>query len=706
VRWFRFAMWIAGLVALVSLVWAQQVGLAGPASAGSGDTPGRATIPAGDVSLVMWQPSESYEGHTQADARLDKPVQLWRAGMPLREVLAEATRQTGVSFDFWPPQAEDARLCVTLYLNPQQPPSLRAVMAQLSWVTGCGFAYPEGQAEARAYYLLGTSLGQGLAERMAVESQARREQFGGQWQERRDAERKAAGAALQESKRALGLSREELIARYRGVNDALLLNMLDPPRRAAVGLIAGLPEADVNQLLSGRPGMLSRPWSQWSADQQAALREALGLEQRLAEEDRLYVVIGSDGGGSIGAFVQSDRRPRSLGRMTGLLSSGVVRGDQEVALRRHLGEITTSEQEAALRNQQREARQADMAARREQWAQQRTQAIAEARSLSPSAESLLTSLSLPDAGLGSGLWQLQEAVAKASGLNVISDCFWPPRGEFPGRRGAARRPVSALDALTAACSAGGGGFGPPFGRGGGGFGLPSGRADIGDLGMEWGDAGAFLRFRSQNPELWRAAVLPPEVRAQLDSWLEPHLAAAASLPAATTPARAGRRAGAGERPGGSPLAGEIEKLSWLAGRLNDLQVRLGGATPYEDPSDPKAARLQAMRRATLEQVGMRLPFLRLMATFTPDQWTRVRTTGLRWGHDFTPDQQAALPSAMLARGVPEGRLQEIVVQIGQAEGRTIELRDGTQQIIPPAPALRFVLDGKVVNEIRFSGGRW
>jgi hypothetical protein len=722
-------MGLVAVLAPVTVLPAQQGGAAGtgatdtavPAAAELSKALAATTIAAGDMLLTMWEPSESYEGRAQADARLDRPVQLWRPGMPLREVLQELSQQTGVGFGFWPADAEEGRVCTTLYLNPQQPPSLRSVMAQLSWVTGCGFAYPQGQGEDRTYYLLGSSAGQGVAEKLEADSQALREQFRGQWEERREADRKAAAAALEESRRALALSRNELINRYRGSNDALLLNLLDPQRRAAVTLIAGLPRADLDELFSGS-GMVSRQWSEWSPAQQAALTQALGLEGRLPQEGEVYVSVGADWGGSVVAFVRSDRRPRFLGRIGGLLSTGNVRGDEEVALRRQLGEIRTPQQEQALRQEEQQAREAARAAGREQWAQQRAQATAATRALSPAAQSALSSLTLPEGSWGRDLWQLQEAVAKATGMNVISDCFWPPQGPFAGppRRGGPGQSASALEALSTACSGGPGGFSPPLGGGAGE-----------DLSMQWGDAGTFLRFRSRHPEVWRAAMLPAKVQAQLDSWLEPHVAAAGGSPQAEAPGpRRGGRGGPRQQVSDAPLAGDLEKLSWLAGHLNDLQLRLGGLLPYEDPSDPRGMRLQAMRRATLAAVGMRVPFLRLMATFSPEQWTQARSKGLRWGYDLTPEQRAALISGMpggmapgMGRGagpataagaassvfgpsVPENRANDVLLQIGQTESQTIQLPDGTQNTIPPAPALKFLLDGRAINQIVFSAGWW
>jgi len=693
-------------------------------------------VGAGDLPLVVWQPSLSYQGQAQFDARLDKPVLFWRAGVPLREVFADLTRQNGVGFDFLAPEADEPRLCVTLYLNPQQPCSLREVMAQLSWVTGCKFAYSEPDTGGKAYHLLWSSVGQGAAEKLAAETAARQEQFRAERQAQQEAQRATTAAALQEARTGLALSQEDAIARYRGVNDALLLNLLDPSRRAALGLLADLPENDVlaapaDGPRGGRGQMVSREWSAWSPEQQTSLKQALGLEQQWPKEGQVYIMMGAGRGGALMAIVRTEGGTEVLGRLSGLLASGSLRRGQEADLRRYLGEpeppLAGQADQAASAQAQQQApgrqpgggRWQQWAQQREQWVQQREQAMAEARALSPEREALLASLTLPAAS-GDSLWQLQEAVAVATGLDVISDCFWPPRGGFspPGRGPDSAEPANALDALSAAC------FDQPQGFGRGFPGFPGGMGGGEDLGQQWGDAGDFLRFRSQRPDIWRAALLPADVQSQLDTWLAPFVAREIRAPSA--PAGSNRRTGssasrgqasagrsrqgavpttqqpqitARRGPDSSPLAGDLEKIGWLASHLNDLQIRLGGAIPYEDPTDPAGARLQALRRATLGQIGFRLPLFRLVGSFTPEQWARLRGDGLRWGYDLTPEQQSFDLSRMVAGAVPENRMQDLVIRLGQSEERTIELPDSTQLTIPAAPAINFTLDGTLVDQI-------
>lgn len=158
-----------------------------------------------------------------------------------------------------------------------------------------------------------------------------------------------------------------------------------------------------------------------------------------------------------------------LGNLFGLLASGEVRGDQEIDLRRYLGELKTPAEEEAARKQQ-ERWQAQWATIQQEWAQQRAQAQAARRVLSPARESLLASLTLADGTSDSALWQLQETVAKATGMHVVSDCFWPPPSMFWfGQQQRAPQSKNALEALTVACAGGFVGFGfggPPPASGG------------------------------------------------------------------------------------------------------------------------------------------------------------------------------------------------------------------------------------------------
>ena len=689
------------LRALVTLIICTQ--FAQPSRAASEEASASPSLIVDGLRLTLWEPGESYQGGKQFDPRMDKPVRVWRGGASLQEVLAELGQQTSIGLGLWPPGTDEPRVPVTLFLNPQRPPSLREVMAQLMWLTRCAFAWSE-TTDGKAYYLLSTSVGEGAKGKLVAQERIEREQFRSEWQARQESVRQTASSRLEEHRSALALSEGEAIARYRGNDDALLLDLLDPSRRAALVLLTSLPADDLGQLLGGSDG-LRREWSAWSPDQQAIIKQALGAGNDWPADVMIGISVGGGRAGqgfSLIARMTGRQRGRPLGRIVGLLRAGDVRGRDQIALLRLAGEIATPEQEAAARNQQREIRQEERAASQGEFSERRERALASNRSLSEATTALLSSSAVPGTDGQADLWELQEAVAKATGLHVVSDCFWPPRFGGPGmRRRAEAQAGSALEALSAASTPGagwlaaasaGGALGPAGGRRGPGAGRPpfpgGGRGRLGgmlgDLSMEWGDAGSFLRFRTRSPDMWRGALLPSDVLARLDSWLEP----AVTAPAPESP-----------RPGDTPLRGDVEKLCWLAGRLDDLQARLGGAIPYEDPSDQKAARRQELRRATLGLIAFRLPLLRLLATLTPGQWAMARADGLRWGYDLTPDQQASDALRTLTGNVPSERVRDIVIKIGQTDARTITQRDGTQRTIPPIPAIAFSLDGELIGEV-------
>jgi hypothetical protein len=273
----------------------------GPARGDAAEWRSAPTLHFGELSLTLWQPGDSYQSGPQFDGRLDKPVQSWHPGTPLRDILADLTQQTGVHFDFVAPDKDEPRLCVTLYLHPQRPPSLREVMTQLGWATGCTFAYAECRPEGKVYYLLWSSVGEGTAR----ELDAQREQFRADWQTGRDAQRQVAASVLEEAEAGLALSREEAVARYHGKNDALLLNLLDPARRAALGFFIWLSEADTKELFSGQRLPLSRGWSAWSAEQQAALAQALGLDKNRPPDGTVSIMVSADFGGLLVATTQN-----------------------------------------------------------------------------------------------------------------------------------------------------------------------------------------------------------------------------------------------------------------------------------------------------------------------------------------------------------------------------------------------------------------
>ncbi len=118
-------------------------------------------------TLRPWNPSLSSQGQADYDARLDKPVQFWQPGVTLAEVFAGMEKQTGVTVGFFPADDENQRVRVHVFLNQQEPPTLRSLLVQLAWVTECSFSVAEEDGQ-KAYYLMATSVGRGAGD--ALES--------------------------------------------------------------------------------------------------------------------------------------------------------------------------------------------------------------------------------------------------------------------------------------------------------------------------------------------------------------------------------------------------------------------------------------------------------------------------------------------------------------------------------------------------------
>ena len=122
--------------------------------------------------LHPWNPSESWPGGAQFDPRLERPVNFWGAGMRLSDAFAAVKKQTGVEIGFVPAGDENERICVNLYLNREDPPNLRELMAQLSWVLDCTFACCHGDESGLDYWLLSTSARFGAVARLSSEWRA------------------------------------------------------------------------------------------------------------------------------------------------------------------------------------------------------------------------------------------------------------------------------------------------------------------------------------------------------------------------------------------------------------------------------------------------------------------------------------------------------------------------------------------------------
>ena len=608
--------------------------------------------PAG--ALRQWLPSASYEGGEQYDPRLDLPVRLWRAALPLKDVFDTVLQQTGVEIGFWPPGDQNERVRVNVYLNQSNPPSLRELMAQLAWVTGCAFGFEQDGTSGRPtrYYLQSTSIAASAEARLEADRQAAMAAFRREMESRMPT-RAELETALAEYARALRLSQDELIARYKGANDHLLVAMLDPPRRAAAEFLLSLDDEHMERLLAGEA--VTMAWGDLTADQQAALAASLQPPGGPWGRGR-----GRGGAGQAGAPWQppaqvqiaglnfgmamitgmpqpdeQEQEPGGWGRRRGFMMSPPLNlaGDpnlapeETIALRRALGETVTDEQARSLfqqwAEQRREEGRAMIEARQQEEAERR---INDQQPLSAAARSLLSSFVLPiDKDTPYALWQIQEAVASASGMNVVSDCFSQPRhslsaalallypGQDPPMTGLLALRLSSLSPEDVQSLA----WGPTRDH----------RA-----GWEWHDAGTFLRFRSAARDLWRAAMVPADVLAWIDAKIDRQLSADSGDASSPAPLR---------------VSVTPEELSAVASRLDSLQAQHGWRMEYGDPADPAEVRRQACRAAILRAAGEQSDVLRLLATFSDQQWRQARAAGLRIRDGLTPDQQRSLEGLRL-----------------------------------------------------------
>jgi len=615
---------------------------------------------------VQWKAFESYPGGSQYDSRLGRPVALWRTSITLAEAFAAIEQQTDVRLGFWPAGDQNERVRITAYLNPADLPSLRDLMVQLAWVTDCAFAVQIVPDGATNYYLLSTSIGDGVVERIKAEAEAweQSQQVASAQVCRQTAER------LGDYREALSLSREEAVRRYRGRDDMLLLCLTHPAYRATTELVCSLPQDDLAVLFSGKP--ICRAWGGWTPKQRELLTVALGFEESWLDKGplRIWVAGAEHGYLQIHAWIETtDEFPGPHGgtfRRTAVLRDVEMNATETVTLSRAMGEQMTDAQayELVLSIAQ-EIAQREVAHQRREAANR----LREHVTLSPKCGDRLASVKLTYGSRSRHyLWEIQEAVARASGMHVISDCFaqferygtgslaqldesfgaaMRERGAMLAEWMTAHRPelealheegkvhpeyerlstyslpVSALAWLTATC--------PPEGNR---WRLLESYPDE-CTGSEWGDAGAFLRFRSVNRDLWRAAMLPENIVASIDARTRETIESVDP---------------GGESVGSASPPWTFADSAELAGRLTRLQAHFGGVQIYEDPTAPGALARQSLRSGLVSTADD--DALRFLATFSQAQWQRLFENGVRFA-EMTPDQRKSTYFAEMERRVRE-----------------------------------------------------
>jgi hypothetical protein len=296
-------------------------------------------------ALYLWDVNQSWPDGEEADARLDQPVRIWRTAVPLAEVFSQVRQQTGVEVRCWPPGDQNERIRVNLYLNQRQPPSLRELMAQLAWVVDSSFACSEG--ENKAYYLLSTTLGKGLAQDPQAMARA--------WRTEKVEQRKRAvvqlRAKLEEYRAAFVLTREEAISRYQESDPGVLVHLLEPSRRAMVQFLLTLSPEQLARLAEAELGMPLRG-GDLSPASQALLAVVFHMSAADIARATVYLELLDDGLGlstwaPAGDGSPDDRyAPEFWASVQQVLSPA-----DEVALRRELGEDISAEQEQGLVDQ-------------------------------------------------------------------------------------------------------------------------------------------------------------------------------------------------------------------------------------------------------------------------------------------------------------------------------------------------------------------
>jgi len=569
-------------------------------------------VHAGTTDLDQWLPGESHRGGKHEDARLDQPVRFWRVGIPLDEVFTGVEQQTGVRLSFFPANDENRRVRVHLFLNPKQPPALRDLMVQLSWAVACTFSVTEEDGK-RVYYLLGTSIGRGAAETLqALEAQKHREVT---------AMRSAVVDKLSELEEALKLPREEAVRRYQGKDDRALLDMLDPPRRAAtqIAVLRVLPWLQTLEMEPDEPPIyhgygLGYSAGEMSPEEQAAWIAAFGMDPDGIEfqDPKVCFGVGASTAGSVdvscpklvtaaGEVVNAGSYTTGRYQVLDLGAEAALQPEDEITLWRALGEQISEAHEKAFVDQ----RKKELAA-----AAEVARVKASGATLTPQATGALAALVLAlESGKVYPEWRIKEAVAHATGMHVVSDGLL-----YASTAAAPSGQARALATLEALCSQPARGF-------------------MRSPEWEWGDAGTFLRFRTANRDVWRAARLPEATIDWLDTELRPF------LPKPEDQAKA------------IDLVLTVDPEQWTRqwAHLNDLQMLHGARVLHGDPRDPA----EVARHATWEvaspyaQVGLSL--LRFLGSLDSAQWQLAWAGKLRWPEEVTPDQGKLLMQALVEK---------------------------------------------------------
>ena len=626
----------AGIILLLLTIALSLVALCNSASAALLVPEGKGP---GAEALYAWEPRHALRGGAQYDPRLDSPVTCWRAAISLSDLFASIAEQTGVSMGFWPPDDQNARARVNVFLNPDEPPTLGDLMAQLSWVTDCTFGCT-GSGDSTRYYLMSTSIGQGAAAGLQQREAEARQRCADLLQAFKD-----GNAQLQE---ALELPWEEAIDLYAGQDDALLLTLLDPIRRATAQVVSKhLPRLlETIQFDPRLPpgytvGFVSNinllPLPQEDRDAVATAFPTWDVDY---DDPKAFCMLSVDSTGRVrlgppryrGDPVASRPKSETYVTVTDLSSDIHSRPEEEIALRRALGDTISPAEEDAYVARRKE----EIAGAEEQREEQRRAA---GRYLSGETRETLTSTAIPLMAATYPAWRIEEEVARATGLHIVADALLDATAEIP-ESPAGTEEVTALGALEAFCSA-------------------PGRNFMRTPEWEWGDAGPFLTFRTSNSDVWRASMLPEALLDWLDGQISPFLAEPKLSEGDATAAE-------------FDLPVEPEHWTRWLSSLTDLQTQYGALVPYGEPSDLLDVARRSTWKAAFALAEMEPAMFRFLGGLNSAQWRAARAGTLRGPRDLSPDQMRLLQRAIDERSswdlhLPEGTALLISITQGPCE---------------------------------------
>lgn len=596
----------------------------------------------GGQALYAWDPGKSVQGGEQEDTRIDQPVACWRAQISLPDLFASIAEQTGVSIGFWPPDDQNARLRVNVFLNADDPPALGDLMAQLSWVTDCAFGFT-GSGDSTRYYLLSTSIAQSAAAGL----QQREAEAG-----KRCADLlQALKDATSELGHALQLPRQDATGLYRGRDDALLLNLLDPVGRPAAQLVSrhvtallDIIQFDPNLAPDQTQGFGTAIYvAPLPADEKEAVATAFpGWEADYDDPGvACFLFVSSDGQVRLGPPHSANESYEDWGKgilpVMDLSHDIHSRPEDEIALRRLLGDtISGSEEESYVARRKQEI----AADERQAEAQRR----AAGRYLSDEMSGVLArcGIALP-AGVYPA-WRIEEAVARTTGCHIVADALLGATAEMPPSR-TGMGELNALRALEAFCNA-------------------PGRNFMRSPEWDWGDAGPFLTFRTSNRDVWRAAMLPEALLEWLGAQVAPHLP------------ESGEQT---QRPAAVEFELPVEPEQWTRwlSSLSQLQIKYGGIVPCGEPSDLLDAAGRSAWKAAFALAEFHPAMLRFLGSLSPAQWQLTRAGTLRGPGDLTPDQMEAIRAAADEKTAWTTRLPEdswLVISVTRGPCEADELR--------------------------------